>query len=550
MLSIQRTILRKETSFLKNPSSSSVLCSTSHYIKYFSAEVEVSLQSNYGSSRSSSGQQQQQERGEVNKKDRRNTTKHHHRFVDKVRVNAIGGLGGKGSQSLESIGRKHKRRPDGGHGGNGGSVIIMASSNHQQSSLKWTRPNIIADPGKHGSSQKKHGKNGQNFILEVPCGVQVRRILNANEAWDETTQNVIAHDEEQEQDGDLKEEDGSTDDDDGDDEEWNEYLQNNIKTFGKRKWSTNNPSAILLNADETDDIYKEYLTGTDDVDDDDYDYNTEYNSGFGYSGVPWDEREKVDIADLDRPGSYVVVAKGGRGGIGNSIFSSRHGALPPAEVLAEYARPKEGEKVSLELELKLIAEIGLVGFPNAGKSSLLAAMSRATPQIAPYPFTTMNPIVGYIEYKDGYRVCAADVPGLIEGAADGRGMGHDFLRHLERTKALLYIVDAAGVDGRDPIQDLQILVEELAAYRGGEMLQRHALVVANKMDLLSDSRKHDVMSQLTTFCADADLLLQNDVIGISAGVSGEGLSTLSKAIRTTVSLSEDDNINLVDTDGR
>jgi Obg family GTPase CgtA len=194
--------------------------------------------------------------------------------------------------------------------------------------------------------------------------------------------------------------------------------------------------------------------------------------------------------------------------------------------------------VTLPSSLCLVSYCCLV--PNAGKSSLLAAMSRATPEIAPYPFTTMNPIVGYIEYKDGYRVCAADVPGLIEGAADGRGMGHDFLRHLERTKALLYIVDAAGVDGRDPIEDLRILVEELEAYGGGDMLRRNALVVANKMDLLSDARKLDVMSCLTDFCNDADIRLTEDVIGISAGVSGEGLFNLSKAIRQTVTLSENE----------
>jgi GTPase involved in cell partitioning and DNA repair len=155
--------------------------------------------------------------------------------------------------------------------------------------------------------------------------------------------------------------------------------------------------------------------------------------------TPWGEREKVEIADLDTHGSYVVVAKGGRGGTGSSIFASRHGPLPSPEVIATYGKPEDGEATFLELELKLIADIGLIGFPNAGKSSLLAAMSRATPHIAPYPFTTLNPLVGYIEYTDGFRVCVADVPGLIQGASEGRGKGHDFLRHLERTKALIFV---------------------------------------------------------------------------------------------------------------
>lgn len=279
--------------------------------------------------------------------------------------------------------------------------------------------------------------------------------------------------------------------------------------------------------------------------------------------TPWGDREKVDIADLDTHGSYAVVATGGRGGNGSSIFASRHGPLPSPEDLSVYAKPQDGETAFLELELKLIADIGLVGFPNAGKSSLLAAMSRATPHIAPYPFTTLNPLVGYIEYTDGSRLCVADVPGLIHGASEGRGKGHDFLRHLERTKALLFvsccktrvklfvlrilcsisntvfkIVDAAGMDGRDPLNDLAVLVEELAAYGDGDMLNRRSLVVANKMDLLNANDKMDVMDGLMSVVEEAGIHMEGDIIGISAGVTGEGLSSLSNAMRDIVNLSE------------
>jgi GTP-binding protein len=202
--------------------------------------------------------------------------------------------------------------------------------------------------------------------------------------------------------------------------------------------------------------------------------------------------------------------------------------------MAKLATPHPGETAFLELELKMISDVGFVGFPNAGKSSLLAAMSRATPHIAPYPFTTLNPLVGYIEYQDGFRVCAADIPGLIAGASQGRGRGHDFLRHLERTKALLYIVDAAGVDGRDPVEDFEILVDEIAAYNGGSMLDRNALMVANKVDLLDQEQYHQVEERLRVVIEKVGLQISGDIIGISAGVTGQGLPMLSRAIREVV----------------
>jgi GTP-binding protein len=223
---------------------------------------------------------------------------------------------------------------------------------------------------------------------------------------------------------------------------------------------------------------------------------------------------------------------------GNCTFARKHGPLPDPVHLLKRAKGKDGEIAFLELELKLIADLGLVGFPNAGKSSLLAAMSRAMPEIAPYPFTTLHPLVGCIEYRDGFRVMAADVPGLIGGASQGRGRGHDFLRHLERTKALLYIVDAAGVDERDPIHDLLTLTDELSAYGDGDMLTRPALVVANKVDLLGADECKVILFELGAAAKDAGIRFAGDVIGISAGVTGVGLEQLSRAIRNVVIESE------------
>jgi Obg family GTPase CgtA len=247
------------------------------------------------------------------------------------------------------------------------------------------------------------------------------------------------------------------------------------------------------------------------------------------------EYQKETIADLDRPGSFVIVAKGGRGGVGNCVLAKRQHIPELVARAHEKARGEQGEVVHLELELKLIADVGLVGYPNAGKSSLLAAVSKAMPKIAPYPFTTIHPWVGAVEYRDGYRVLLADVPGLIGGASQGRGRGFDFLRHLERTKALVYLLDAAGVDGRDPLTDLRVLVEEIRSYGNGDMLQRPALVVANKMDLIHDARVQDeILHAISMTGKECGIQFDGEVHGISAGVSGEGLAGLSVALRSLV----------------
>ena len=251
------------------------------------------------------------------------------------------------------------------------------------------------------------------------------------------------------------------------------------------------------------------------------------------------EREKVVVADLDKPGSFVVIASGGRGGTGSSAYAKKQWTPGLLANAAERRVGQRRETVHLELELKLIADIGLVGFPNAGKSSVLSAMSGARPEIAPYPFTTLHPLVGSIRYRDGFRVIAADVPGLIGGAAEGRGRGHDFLRHLERTKSLLYIVDAAGVDGRDPVEDLHILAEEIGSYGDGDMMSRPALLVANKMDLIPEEQEREsLMFDLAVAAEEAGIDYHGDVLGISAGVTGEGLGLLSKAMRKVVTEGE------------
>lgn len=168
------------------------------------------------------------------------------------------------------------------------------------------------------------------------------------------------------------------------------------------------------------------------------------------------------------------------------------------------------------------------------------------PEIAPYPFTTLHPLVGCIEYRDGYRVMAADVPGLVRGASQGKGRGHDFLRHLDRTKALLYLVDAAGVDGRGPVDDLLTLVEELETYGNGDMLNRPSLVVANKVDLLDSEESEGMLFEIGAAAESAGIRFDGNVLGISAGVTGVGLEPLSKAIRNVVVESEKERGSLED----
>jgi GTP-binding protein len=189
----------------------------------------------------------------------------------------------------------------------------------------------------------------------------------------------------------------------------------------------------------------------------------------------WDPAHKL-ITDLTEHGQQFVLCQGGRGGLGNRNFATATRQAP------RFAQPGEpGEKGEFLLELRIIAEVGLVGYPNAGKSTLLTAISKARPKIAPYPFTTLHPQIGIVEYADFHRLTVCDVPGLIEGAHRNVGLGHAFLRHIERCKILVLLLDMAGTDGRAPWDDYQQLLNELKLYDPA-LLEKPRLVVANKMD--------------------------------------------------------------------
>jgi GTPase len=183
------------------------------------------------------------------------------------------------------------------------------------------------------------------------------------------------------------------------------------------------------------------------------------------------------VADLTDVGQRFVLCKGGKGGKGNVHFKTSTHQAP-----REFTPGEEGEEGDFYFELRSIADAGLVGFPNAGKSTLLSKVSAAKPKIANYPFTTLQPQVGVINFSEFRRGTIADIPGLIEGASENIGLGHDFLRHIQRCRLLLVVVDTAGSEGRDPVEDLQTLRKELRLY-SAELAERPWLIIANKMDL-------------------------------------------------------------------
>lgn len=183
------------------------------------------------------------------------------------------------------------------------------------------------------------------------------------------------------------------------------------------------------------------------------------------------------IADLTRHGQQEIIAKGGKGGKGNFHFKSSKNTAPQ---FSELGAP--GEEFDVQVELKVLADVGLVGFPSVGKSTLLSVVTKAKPEIADYHFTTIAPNLGMVQAEDGRSFVMADLPGLIKGASEGKGLGHQFLRHIERCRVIIHIIDMGANDGRDPIEDYRIINEELANY-AYRLMERPQLVVANKMDL-------------------------------------------------------------------
>src|SRR5947208_12093217 len=320
-------------------------------------------------------------------------------FVDRIKVFAQAGTGGRGCVSFRREKFVPKGGPDGGDGGRGGDVVLLADQHVDNLSNLFYEPIIKAKNGGHGQGKKMHGRSAQAKIVKVPVGTIVYESRNADQG--------------------LR-------------KEGRDHQSSNIKH--------QTPDKDVVNA----------------------------------SAEP---STSTPLVDLTHHGQEFVLCRGGAGGKGNVHFKSSRNRAP-----RQYTEGEEGEQGHFLFELRTIADAGLVGYPNAGKSTLLRKISAARPKVAAYPFTTLHPIVGVVELPGYRRAAIADIPGLIEGAHRGLGLGHEFLRHITRCRILIFVVDVAGSEGRNPIEDLQNLRREIGLHDPA-LSSRPWLVVANKMDL-------------------------------------------------------------------
>ena len=338
-------------------------------------------------------------------------------FIDEIKVYARAGHGGKGAVAFQREKYRPKGGPSGGNGGRGGDVILEANHDLNNLIAQYYQPRLLAQDGQGGLGKGMDGHAGKDLVIKVPCGTLVWALPSANP--------VLTSEAESE----------------------------------PPKFLSSGAQRPLLRA----------AGGTTAME---FDVSKEESTG---APGATDEHGEL-VADLTEHGQRFVLRKGGRGGLGNRNFATATRQAP------RFAQPGEaGGEGDFLLELRIMAEVGLVGYPNAGKSTLLTAISRARPKVAPYPFTTLHPQIGIVEYADYFRLTVCDVPGLIEGAHRDVGLGHSFLRHIERCKILVLLLDMAGTDNRAPWDDHQNLLNELELYDPA-LLKRPRLIVANKMD--------------------------------------------------------------------
>jgi len=342
-------------------------------------------------------------------------------FVDEIKIYARAGHGGKGCVAFQREKYRPKGGPSGGNGGRGGDVILEADHDLNNLIAQYYQPRLIAQGGEQGLGKGMDGHAGKDLLVKVPCGTIVWRLAR-----------------------------------EGSPEDASEAQPGSARP-DLRLSSSQRP---LIRMAAGGSALEADLSRAED----------EATPAVGV-------RPKGElVVDLTLHGQRFVLCKGGRGGLGNRNFATAARQTP------RFAQPGEpGDEGDFLLELRIMAEVGLVGYPNAGKSTLLTVISRARPKIAPYPFTTLHPQIGIVEYTDFHRLTVCDVPGLIEGAHRNVGLGHEFLRHIERCKVLVLLLDMAGTDGRAPWDDYKSLLSELELYDPA-LLQRHRLVVANKMD--------------------------------------------------------------------
>src|SRR6185436_19974674 len=346
-------------------------------------------------------------------------------FVDEIKVFARAGHGGKGCVAFHRETFVPKGGPSGGNGGRGGNVILQADHDLNNLVAQFYQPRLLAENGEFGMGSGCDGKAGRDLIIKVPCGTVVWRLPTAAPA---------ANPEEKPDSPASK--------------------RATFQTSGSQR-------PVIRSARSGRGVAMEF------------DLSKEQSP----STAPRDAGKGELIADLTQHGQQFVLCEGGRGGLGNRNFATSVRQTP------RFAQPGEpGAEGEFLLELRIIADVGLIGYPNAGKSTLLIAISRARPKVAAYPFTTLTPQIGIVEYPQDYqRLTVCDVPGLIEGAHQNVGLGHAFLRHIERCKIIVLLLDMAGTDGRAPWEDYKQLLKELELFDPA-LLEKPRCIVANKMD--------------------------------------------------------------------
>ncbi len=383
------------------------------------------------------------------------------KFVDLVRVHVRAGRGGNGAVAWRREKFVPKGGPAGGDGGDGGDVVLVADP-HLSTLLELRfRPHLHAEDGKPGGTRDKNGRAGEDLQVRVPVGTVV--------VVDRPSDEVRA----------PRSMPKSAPDDEDDDEMETVYIGDDGRPMGDDE-----VAEVFGDGDEGDD----------------------------------DEVGRV-LGDLATPGQTIVVARGGKGGRGNIHFRTATRQAP------DYAEPgTDGDARWLRLELKLLADVGIVGFPNVGKSTFIAKVSRARPKIADYPFTTLVPQLGVVGLGEGRSMVIADVPGLIRGASEGRGLGLQFLRHLERTRVLLHLLAPDLDPDREPLADLEALESELDQY-GDVFANRPRVVAINKIDLLGDPEGRKQLKDLRSALQSRGIPL----FPISAH-TGEGVPALLEAL--------------------
>jgi GTPase len=337
-------------------------------------------------------------------------------FVDRIKISAQAGNGGRGCVSFRREKFVPKGGPDGGDGGRGGDIILRADQHTDHLAQLFYEPVIKGKNGGHGRGKKMHGKNAPNKVVKVPVGTIVYEVRNAYGGWRSANAQL-------------------------------------------------NASRKLGNSSEAVEIEPEPVPLLD---------GREIPK---QSAIRDSQSALSPLIDLRRDGQEFVLCQGGAGGKGNVHFKSSRNRAP-----REYTEGGEGERGDFLFELRSIADAALVGYPNAGKSTLIQRISAARSKIAPYPFTTLHPVIGVVQLGDYRRATVADIPGLIEGAHRNLGLGHDFLRHITRCRLLLFVLDMAGSEGRSPIADLESLRREIDLY-DSRLSLRPWIIVANKMDL-------------------------------------------------------------------